>query len=198
MFKGPQTVIFFGSSGSGKGTQAGLLREYFKKVDPQHKVIYIETGRRLREFMEEANYTAELTKETIDDGGLLPEFMPIWVWTEHLVRNFSGKEHLILDGLSRREQEAPILESALEFYNLEPIYIVHLKTSKEWSTQRLLERGRDDDTRQNIEERLEWFYENTLPAIKHLKQNIRHTYIEVDGEQTIEDVHSDIISVFKQ
>lgn len=55
----PQTFIFFGPSGSGKGTQARLLIEYLEKKDPERKTVYIETGRRFRDFITEASYTAK-------------------------------------------------------------------------------------------------------------------------------------------
>ena len=77
--------IFFGISGSGKGTQAKLLIDYLKKMDPAHETMYIETGARIREFIaDNAGYTRDVVKEIIDRGGLLPEFIPMvrpWVVT---------------------------------------------------------------------------------------------------------------------
>ncbi|MEK9201777.1 MAG: nucleoside monophosphate kinase, partial [Patescibacteria group bacterium] len=90
----PETFIFFGRSGSGKGTQAGLLVSYLQKKNPERKVIHIETGKQIREFLAENTYTSKLTQNIVKNGGLLPAFLPIWVWTEYLIRNFSGNEHL--------------------------------------------------------------------------------------------------------
>jgi len=191
-----QTIIFFGRSGAGKGTQARLLREYIEKTDTDSKpVLYIETGERFRDFIKnDTNYTAGLTADVMNKGGLMPEFMPIWVWTSYLIEHYTGSEHMILDGLSRRHDEAPILDSALRFYRRENRKVVFVNTSRDWSVQRLMGRGREDDTEADIQKRLDWFDENTMPAINYFKGHVNYDFFEVDGEQPIEKVHADLLS----
>lgn len=188
----PQVFIFMGGSGSGKGTQARLLKEYLEKEDSR-KVLYFETGRAFREFADKDGYTAEILEEYMDSGGLVPVFLPIWIWTNFIVQNYTGEEHLIFDGLARREIEAPIMDSAMEFYGIEHINIIYLKTSREWSKERLLERGREDDKEEEIENRLDWFSENAMKAIDYFKEYESGTFHEIDGEQTIEKVHQDVL-----
>ena len=67
----PQTFIFFGRSGCGKGTQATLLKEYMEKIDPKNKVLYVETGAKFREFMAKNNYSNGLAKAVIDKKGVV-------------------------------------------------------------------------------------------------------------------------------
>ena len=191
----PETFIFFGRSGSGKGTQADLLISYLQKKDPERKVIHIETGKQIREFLAENTYTSKLTQNIVKNGGLLPAFLPIWVWTEYLIRNFSGNEHLVLDGLSRRASEAPVLDSALSFYGIKHPFIILLNVSREWSKERLLNRGRSDDTVTDIERRLDWYDNNVLPAIEFFRTKPEYTFIEINGEQSIEKTHSDILKI---
>jgi adenylate kinase len=147
----PKTFIFFGPSGAGKGTQAKILIDYLKKVDPEKKTLYIETGQRFREFITEASFTATQTNEIIEKGGLLPEFLPIWIWSEYFVKHVSGDEHMILDGLSRRAHEAPILNSAMKFYKREKPFVIYIQVSRDWARERLLERDRGDDKIDQIE-----------------------------------------------
>jgi adenylate kinase len=191
-----QTVIFFGSSGSGKGTQADLLIDFLKKTDPKREVEYIETGKLLREFAKENDSeTAQLTAEIINSGGLMPEFMPIFLWTRYFIERLQKDDHLICDGISRRINEAPVLDSALNFYGRqnEDSSMLYIKTSSEWSRDRLLERGRTDDTEEGIQSRISWFYENTIPALELLKNTGNYSFLDINGEQSIEDVHKDII-----
>lgn len=188
----PQTIIFFGPSGSGKGTQAKLLIEELSKKDSR-EVHYIETGQRFRDFSTEASFTAKLTKEIMTKGGLLPEFLPIWIWTEYLIRHVSGDEHLILDGLSRRVHEAPILDSAMKFYKRERPVILSIEVSREWAKDRLLNRGRTDDIDQKIDERISWYYDNVVPAMEYFKNNSYYNFLNINGEQTIEEVHKEIM-----
>ena len=190
----PQTFIFFGPSGSGKGTQAQLLIEVLKKKDPEQQVIYLETGQKFREFANEASLTAQNTKKIMETGGLLPEFLPIWIWTEYLIRHVSGNEHMVLDGLSRRAHEAPILDSAMRFYKRENPFVISIELSREVAAQRLRDRKRSDDTNLDIEKRLDWYDQNVVPAIEYFKNNPYYKFISINGERPIEEVHQDIIN----
>jgi len=189
----PQTFIFFGPSGSGKGTQAKLLIDELKKREPERQVLYIETGQKFREFAEEASLAAEETKKIMQSGGLLPEFLPVWIWSEYLVRHVSGEEHMILDGLSRRAEEAPILDSAMKFYKRESPFVISIELSRKTAGERLLNRKRADDTNLDIEKRLDWYDENVLPAINYFKNNPYYKFFAVNGEQSIEEVHKEIL-----
>ena len=188
-----QTCIFFGRSGPGKGTQAEMLQKYLedkKGIEP----IYIETGQKFRSFTDQSNYSAQITKEVMAEGGLLPVFLPIWIWTTDLVNKFDGKRDLILDGLCRRPDEAPVLDSAMKFYKITKPFILYVKTSEDWSFDRMKERGRKDDSDDYIRSRLKWFDWNVVPALAYFYDNKDYNFFEINGEQTIEEVHNEIIS----
>lgn len=189
-----QTFIFFGRSGSGKGTQAEMLRKYLeekKGIEP----IYIETGQKFRNFIDQSNYSAQMTKEVLTHGGLMPVFLPIWLWTMDLVNKFDGKRDLILDGLCRRPDEAPVLDSAMKFYKLDKPMVIYIKTSDEWCFARLKARGRGDDSDEYIKSRLSWFEWNVVPAISYFYDNKDYNFFEIDGERSIEEVHADLIKL---
>jgi len=183
--------VFFGKSGSGKGTQAKLLIDYLKKEG--RKVVYIGTGAGFREFVDGDSYTSKLTKKVLDEGGLLPPFLPIWFWTGQLIKEFSGEEDLVFDGISRRINEAPVLSSALKFYGFERPVIVYINVSDKWATTRLKERGRSDDTDEDIKRRLLWFKEDVLSVLDYFSKKKDYHFVEINGEQTIEEVHEEII-----
>jgi adenylate kinase family enzyme len=192
--EGPRTFIFFGLSGAGKGTQAKKLAEYLADSDPQHTTLSLSTGVLFREFMDTGTWTASRVKAILDEGGLLPEFLPVWIWTEYLNKHIKDNtEHLILDGVSRRRPEAPVLKSALSFYEREEttdIIFVHI--SRERAIERLLERGRYDDNRGDIKARLDWFDANVRPAVDYFKMESAARVHDVDGEQSVEDVFAEI------
>ena len=190
----PYTFIFFGPSGSGKGTQAKLLIEYLKEHYGDHKSIYIETGERFREFAKRNNHTSELVNQVLGSGGLLPAFLPIWIWTDFLVDNYTGNEHLVLDGLSRQPHEAPILDSAIKFYAIAKPIVIAINLSREEAAKRLKGRGRGDDTGADILKRLDWYDGNVIPAIQFFRDNSRYTFVDVDGSGTIEEVSKQIFA----
>lgn len=190
---GPQTFIFFGRSGSGKGTQGKLLTEYLKQHTP-YEVLYIENGQRFREFVaSEEGFTSNLIRDVMTKGGLMPESLSVWGWSSALVDHFTGNEHLLFDGVSRRAHEAPILHSALTFYQRERPHVIYLNIAQERAFEMLKSRGRADDTEENINRRLAWFDHHVVPAINYFREHDYFRFHDIDGTQSIEDVHQDIL-----
>lgn len=192
--RNPKTFIFYGISGSGKGTQAELLSKYLRKQMPDRDVLHVYPGKLLREFTKEIDtYTSNLTKQVMNKGGLLPGFIPMWAWTNFLIHNFTGKENLIFDGVARRQQEVYVLEEALKFYERESPFIVYLDVSDDWARDKLMRRGRKDDMKEDIDQRFEWFHKDAEPLMEHYKQSDYYRYLLINGEQSIEKVHEEIV-----
>lgn len=189
----PQTFIFFGPSGSGKGTQAKLLQEELKKKDPNRNILYIETGQKFRDLALGDSFTAKEINKIIDHGDLLPEFLPIYVWTGFMMENITGDEHIFMDGLSRQPNEAPVLDSAMRFYKREIPFVISINVSDEWATGLLKNRGRSDDTDAEIKKRLDWYHKNVVLAITYFKNNPHYKFIPINGERSIEEVHQEIL-----
>lgn len=183
-----------GRSGCGKGTQARMLREYLEKVDAKRKTLYIQTGAELREFMKGESVTQGLSKKIMDDGGLQPEFLAIYVWVTALVKNFTGNEYLIFDGAGRKYHEAGVMDSIFSFYGLPKAYVINLEITKEESIKRLLTRGRFDDNKKDIEERLSWYETEVEKALGFYKDSSNYHFLQIDGGQSIEKIHKDIVS----
>ncbi len=192
--KKPHSFVFFGRSGAGKGTQATKMVDFLKEKG-EEKVIYIETGSLFRELIKTNHtHTGDCIRETIKKGGLLPAFLPIWMWGEYLLSNFKGHEHLIFDGASRRLEEAPILAETFKYYGRNPVYIVYIDVSREECKRRLLGRNRSDDSSESIDNRLDWYEKTVVPAINYFKEDSYFTFLSINGEQSAEDVHKDILS----
>ncbi len=185
--------IFFGKSGSGKGTQAELLKQELEKKG--RKVIYIETGQLFRNFV--ASGTGHLhdqTKNIIENGKLMPVFFPVYLWARVLVENYTGTEDIIFDGVSRKIEEAPIIDSALDFLGIENRTVLDITVSDQWVIDRLSARGRADDSIEGIKKRLTWFESNVVPVLEYFKINRKYMFINIVGEQSIEAVHVEIMS----
>jgi len=188
------TVIFIGRSGCGKGTQAGLLKEYFHHKDTQKRqVLYVETGAHFREFIRSSGYSSKLSHDIYENDDRQPDFLACYMWATTLVEELGPDMHLFFDGAPRSHSEAILLSTALQFYKRERSTVVYLKVSRKWSEERLLARGRTDDkTLEKITKRLDWFEEDTWPAIEYFKTNSLYNFLEINGEQTVEQVFNDI------
>ena len=117
------------------------------------------------------------------------------MWTDHFIKYLDGTESLILDGLSRRVEEAPVLDSALKFYKRPTPFVVSIEVSREWARQRLLERRRGDDNEAEIERRLAWYDSSVLQTLEFFKKTPGYEFIRINGEQSVEKVHEDILSL---
>lgn len=193
-----QTFIFIGRSGCGKGTQAELLIGEMKDksyITDQNPLFYIETGDRFRDFISKTSNASRLAKDIMDRSERQPDFLAIWMWADLLVTNLMGDEHLVFDGTPRSLNEALALDTALKFYQRQKPTVIYLDVTNEWSKTRMLERGRIDDKKSgDIEKRLAWFESDVLPAVKYYENNPNYHFVRVNGEQTIEAVHSELMS----
>lgn len=193
------TVIFIGRSGCGKGTQAELLKDRIHKQDHEKRqILYIETGAKFREFIRGDGYSSKLSNKVYELDERQPDFLACLMWGGMLVEELGPDMHLVFDGAPRAHSEAVLLTTALEFYKREKPTVIYLDVSRKWSEERLLSRGRQDDSNlSKINKRLDWFELDTWPALEYFKTNSLYRYIEVNGEQSIEDVHREIVTKYE-
>lgn len=194
----PQTLIFIGRSGCGKGTQARLFQNRLDKLDREdRRILYVETGENFRHFIRGQNFSSKLSKAVYDCDERQPNFLACWMWSNMLIEELEDGMHLIFDGAPRARPEAELLTTALHFYGREKPVVIHINVSRTWSEEKLLKRGRADDLNlEKIDKRLDWFDKDVIPAINYFRSDPFYRFIEVDGEQSIEKVHSDIIAAY--
>ena len=191
----PVTLLFFGSQGSGKGTQVSKLIEYIgTKSDAA--VIRIDMGAELRAMIADGGHTGPLVKSVIDIGHRMPEFMPTYLQTKRIVEEFTGAEHIIVDGVARGADQTRAFDDMMQFYGRENYQIVQLTLSDDSAVKRLLARGRVDDTEEAIRSRLSWNAEIVRPQLELLRQRGRVIHV-IDGELDPETIHHNIISALK-
>lgn len=185
--------IIMGRSGSGKGTQAALLKEKLAQAgftDIQH----VTTGGGFRTFIESDNFTAKHLKKITNAGGIGPEFMAIWVWVNILIDKIRENTTMILDGAPRRLTEAEALHGVFPFYGYDYPTVIYLDTSDAWATDKLVSRHRaDDENKEDRERKMSWFFTEVLPCVAFYKNNPLYTFVHINGEKSIEEVHAEII-----
>ncbi len=189
----PQSFIFVGRSGSGKGTQAALLIDVLKKKDPSREIFTVETGKELRKFIEGDTFTQKEARKIQLAGGFQPSFLAIYNWVRVMIEKFTGNEHMVLDGTSRRLPEAIVIDSVFDFYGMSKNWVIYLDIHDEEATKRLLARGRADDTHDGIKNRLSNFEADMKPSIEFFRANKRYAFLDIDGIRPIDVVHADIV-----
>ena len=190
----PYTFIFVGRSGAGKGTQIQLLQKYIKDLSPLVGTYYFNMGDLLRSFMKDDGYAQEVVRSTLNSGKLLPDTISGSLFVSTLLHNLKKDDNLYIDGIPRSVIQAETIITMLKFYDRKDTYIVNIEISPEEAERRMLLRNRPDDTRESITSRFAFYERNVVPAIIHLKENSGATYIDVNGERSIEEIHADIIA----
>lgn len=194
----PKTVIFIGPQGSGKGTQIDRLDKVLKEKDPTRRVVDIQTGRRFRAMAASGEgYTEKHIQETLNTGILQPLFLSTVLWGDAMRTHLDNECHLLIDGFPRIIDEAKVLESALNFYQRNPVDIINLNTPEEVVRERMMSRAREDDTNESIEERLKWYREQTLPVVEYYRGRKDTSVHDIDGTATIDEVHAAILEALQ-
>jgi adenylate kinase len=159
--------------------------------------LYIETGFEFRNFINtENNYTSALAKKIADEGGLVPEFIAIHLWSHRLISEIKPDQSVVFDGTPRKHDEALVLDSIFDFYNLERPKIIYMNVSEDWAKNRLIGRKREDDNDADIENRFSWFRKNVMPVVEYYKNNPIYEVHEIDGERSVAEIHADIRKLF--
>lgn len=191
------TLIFIGMSGCGKGTQIELLSEYLERKTPLTPVFHMQIGQYFRDFISRDTYAASIARKHMEEGKRGADFLAMWMWSNVMVKNLTGKEHLILDGSPRSLNEAQNLDVAMKFFNRVQPAVIHLKVSPEWSENHLLlraeKKGRKDDVLSNIRKRIAWYEQDVIPAVEFYRRDRDYDFIEIDGERSMEEVHKSIV-----
>ncbi|MDB5259399.1 MAG: adk, adenylate kinase, adenylate kinase [Candidatus Taylorbacteria bacterium] len=192
-----KVFILIGRSGCGKGTQAKLISERLKRTAAEAAggngdVLYIQCGAEFREFIKGDSVTQQLSAKAYAGGVLQPEFLAVHMWIGALVRGYKGNQHIILDGAPRKFHEAGVLDSIFDFYGLGKPYVINIDVSKEWATARLLGRGRQDDTKGDVESRMAWYEKEVVPTLEFFRTNPKYEFVQVNGERAVAEVFADV------
>ena len=134
----PQTFVFIGQSGCGKGTQVDLLKKVLTEKDQSRKIVVFETGIKFREIFKGDNYSSKVAREIYERGGLQPDFLAVRNWSNMLFDDTEGHEHIFFDGICRRLSEAEMFTTAMEFYERQAT-IIFVNVSNKWAKKRLMD-----------------------------------------------------------
>lgn len=175
-------VSVLGRSGCGKGTQAARIMARLGKRGGRH----VETGKFLRAIADTKTPTAAVARKLLSEGKLFPAWLVAATWLKDLVLDGHIGEHLIFDGAPRKVWEAKLLDEVLVWHGRAPSVCIYLAIRPRVATERLLGRGRADDTKEAIRNRMRFFTADVLPVIRYYKREGR--LIIVDGEKRPEEV----------
>jgi adenylate kinase family enzyme len=190
--------IIMGRSGGGKGTQVDLFKKYLEGKGTEG-VHHVTTGGGFRAFVQGDTFAAKQARLINDAGGLQPGFLAVWNWTNIFINELKEEETLILDGAPRKLMELELLKDAVPFFGFAHPTIIYLDVSKDWAIDKLTSRGRDDDKDvEAMERKMKWFDDDVYPCVEAYKNDPTYTFIHVNGEQTVEQVHQELVAKLEE
>lgn len=181
--RGPRLVLL-GKQGSGKGTQAGNLAAHYD-------IAHLSTGDLFRAAAEAGTPRGLEAKEYMDRGELVPDETVIGVVEESFAREHTPTRGFVLDGFPRTQPQAQELARILGDREID--VVVELQVPDEVVLERMLARGREDDTREAIARRLELYREETEPLCDHYRE--LGLLAAVDGAGAVDEITKRVIAV---
>jgi adenylate kinase len=211
-------LILLGPPGSGKGTQAELLHEWYG-------IAQISTGDILRGEVRKGTTLGLRAKEIMERGELVPDEIIL----EIMKKRFGApdcRKGFVLDGFPRTIPQADALERTMREINSSLDSVLSLEVSEETIIKRLSGRflckecqtpyhvifhhpkregrcdecggelyQRRDDREEVVRERLKVFLRDTEPLLNYYKE--RNLLRKVSGEGEIKEIFSRIIKVLE-
>jgi len=192
----PKTIIVVGRSGSGKGTQINLLKEYIQTQSQSNEVYHFESGKLFRDMITEPGYTSDRIRKTLESGELVPDVITDWLLIDGMKKNISSENDMVIfDGYPRTLHQADFLNQALRYYHRDNAVVIHIDVSEDEVRTRMQERGRADDTYMEIiNTRISWYNENVVPTLEYLRAQDYYTVIDIKGEGEISTIHEQILT----
>jgi adenylate kinase len=143
----PLDLVILGPPGAGKGTQA-------KRISAETGLPHVATGDMLRAAIAAETALGLRVKPILERGDLVPDELMIDLIRERLAMD-DTTNGFVLDGFPRTYAQAEALDAMLAEIDRELSLVLNFELPDEVAFERLLGRGRSDDTPAKIRHRLE-------------------------------------------
>ncbi|MEX1037621.1 MAG: adenylate kinase [Acidimicrobiia bacterium] len=174
-------LLFIGPPGAGKGTQADRIAERLG-------IPHISTGDMFRHHVSTGTDLGREVDEIMKRGDYVPDEITVAMLEGRLAMD-DAAEGYILDGFPRTAAQVEALDELLGENGLD--HVVVFEVDEEALVERLLARGRADDTEDTIRTRFQIYLDQTAPLLETYEQ--RGLVLEVDGVGPMNEVTERIL-----
>jgi adenylate kinase len=178
-------LVLVGPPGAGKGTQAAVLS---KKLNIPH----ISTGDLFRAHISQQTDLGREVRRYLDAGDLVPDAV-----TNEMVRQRLSEEDarhgFLLDGFPRNVAQADVLGKILSDHGDALDAVIELRVPEEELVQRLLARGRNDDTEDVIRYRQQVYRQETAPLLDYYRDKL----VTVDAVGDVDEVTERVLAALR-
>ncbi len=180
-------IILMGPPGSGKGTQAKNIYNYYNYK-------HIDIGNILRNNILNKNITSKILLNNINNGVLINDDFIIKIVKENI--NFN--KGYVFDGIPRTINQAVMLNDLLhskqQFIDLVLLFNIDYDNILYRIFNRLkIEKRKDDNNDIAINNRIKEFYDKTFPIINFYKKNTE--VFNINGNKSSSEIFNKIINI---
>jgi len=206
-------LLLYGAPGSGKGTQANMLRSRFG-------IPHIATGDMLRAEIERGTELGRQAQPILAKGGYVPDDIMIGMIRERL-RRPDCANGFILDGFPRTVPQAEALDVLMQELGRRFDRVLYLRVETPELLRRLSGRlvcpacqrtyppgtekcqadgtsvvQREDDKQEAVRPRIEIYLSKTIPVLDHYR--VEDLVSEIDGRGTIDEISGQVLAAIGQ
>lgn len=178
-------VVLVGPPGAGKGTQATALSE-------QLGVPHISTGDLFRAHIANNTELGQDVKRYLDAGQLVPDAVTNAMVAERLAQP-DAEGGFLLDGFPRNVGQAEVLGKLLADAGDKLDAVIEFRVEEDVVVERLLARGRADDTETVIRHRQQVYRDETAPLLDHY----RGVLISVDAVGDVAEITGRVLDALR-
>jgi adenylate kinase len=206
-------LLIMGPPGAGKGSQAVLIKEYYK-------IPSISTGDMFRKHIKNNTELGKLANSYISKGNLVPDDVTIGIVRDRLRENDCGNGFL-LDGFPRNIYQADALEQILHEHNTKIDLVINLEVEEDILIKRISGRRmckncgasyhvetlrpkkdgicdlcgsglyqRSDDNEHTVKNRIKIYFNETEPLLEYYQK--RNLLVNIDGARTVGVIFEDL------
>jgi adenylate kinase len=177
-------LLFLGPPGAGKGTQAA-------RICDSNGMKHLSTGDLLRSEVAAKSELGQEAEAVMNRGELVSDQLVLAI-VESQMNALSG-EGWLLDGFPRTVPQAEALEPLLNGLKQPIEAVVLLELDDAVLITRMLSRGRADDNKDVIRNRLEVYRDKTAPLISYYQN--KGLLISVPAQGSVEEITGRISKV---
>ncbi|MDP3948127.1 MAG: nucleoside monophosphate kinase [bacterium] len=177
-------ILLIGPQGSGKSTQGKLLAQYLG-------VPYISTGDILRDIASQDTPEGKQIKQIIELGKLVDDITMRDLVKRRLEQS-DCQNGFVIDGYPRSAEQADLFTA----HDFKLDKAVYLQVPEEKVVERLMNRGRADDTPELIKVRLE-NYNNKISNLLDFLEGMK-ILVKIDDIGSLEDIQQRIRETLKK
>jgi adenylate kinase len=174
-------LLFIGPPGAGKGTQAGRVAERLG-------IPHISTGDMFRHHVSNGTELGAKVEAIMAAGDYVPDEVTVAMLKQRIVEP-DAAPGFILDGFPRTVFQVDALDNLIGEDGLDSVVVFSVDNDE--LVERMLSRGRADDTADTIRNRFDVYQEQTQPLLDIYEA--RGMTVSVDGLGEMDEVTDRIV-----